>query len=130
MQLQYFLLTFSLNFLLFLMRIILFLKQHGISVSDTFLCRMTNCCQENPIPCLKTDVFKLLITDIGHVRNLLFIHNIWVIFAQEAISFHHSYSTHAPLPSDVHGEMSSLWALSGLLLKGSAKMQSAEKIFV
>lgn len=58
----------------------------------------------------------------------MFIHNIWVILAQEATNFLHSYSTHAQLPSNVHGELSSLWALPGLLLNGSAKVQSAEKV--
>lgn len=57
----------------------------------------------------------------------MFIHTIQVILAQEATDFPRSYSTHAQLPANVHGKMSCLWALSGLLLKGSAKVQSAEK---
>lgn len=62
----------------------------------------------------------------------MFIHAIQVILAQEATGFPSFYSTHAQLPSSVHGEVSCLWALSGLILKGSAKCKEgfpAVKLF-
>lgn len=44
-------------------------KTQSISVSDTFLCRKTNCLQKYPTPHLKTDGFKLLITDIEQIKK-------------------------------------------------------------
>lgn len=90
---------FFLNFLPFCVKDNLVSTTHCISVSDTFLCRKASGHQKYLTPSLKPDWFKLLITanwtKWKRANNLLFIHTIQVILAQEATNFPRSYFAHA-----------------------------------